>query len=139
MKYLVESRSLIDTTLEPLQLYFNIRDNALGKQWQEVLIKNFFSKDSLMPEDHPVDKLESHWGIPRHPKDITAMCKMANHGIRIINEEIKDYPDIDIHFSSDILETDQFRDLMNEAHFHFETLIGQKWDCLLYTSDAADE
>ena len=140
MKYLVESRSLIDATLEPLQLYFNIRDNALGKQWQEVLIKNFFSKDSLMPEDHPVDKLESHWGIPKHPRSIAVMCDAINLGIKIINEEIrpKGYPRIDLDFSVSLLETNAFRDLMNEAHFHFETLVGQKWDVGKWFNNASE-
>ena len=75
MKYLIESKSLTDSTLEPLQLYFNIRDNALGKQWQEAFIKNVVGNDSLIPEDHPLNKLETHWGVPNHPKDISAMWK----------------------------------------------------------------
>ena len=130
MKYLIESRSLIDNTLEPLQLYFNIRDNALGKQWQEAFIKNIVGNDSLIPEGHPLDKLDSHFGVPSHPKDIATICEMVNHGIQIINEELvpDGYPPIDLHFSPDILETEQFRDLMNEAHKHFEILIGQKWN-----------
>ena len=44
MKYLVESRSTADSNLEPLKLYFDIRENPLADQWREVLVKNFIDK-----------------------------------------------------------------------------------------------
>ena len=58
------------------------------------------------------------------------MCSELNWAIERVNDFYKDkgYPHIDLHFSPEALQGDQYRDLMNQLHHHFELLIGQVWN-----------
>ena len=82
MKYFVQSKSLRNSKLEPLTIYFNIRDNAIGKQWTDSLIKNIVGNDSLIPKTHPLDKIDNYMS------DIEFLCQRFNHGIKQINKHI---------------------------------------------------
>ena len=136
MKYLVESRSTADSNLEPLKLYFDIRENPLADQWREVLVKNFLGEYSVVPDGHPIEKSWSHhgwvtaWEQTSYSRNIPVVVEQLNYVINIINQELvpDGYPLIDMHFSVDLLKSDQYRDAMNEIHHHFELLIGQKWN-----------
>lgn len=128
MKYFVESKSLRNPELEPQMIYLNIRDNAIGKQWTDALIKNILGNDSLIPKTHPLDKLDSYMS------DIEFLCERFNHGVKQINKHIDGYEHIDIQLDP----TNINQDKLNQAHHHFEKLIGQKWNVNKWFDNASE-
>lgn len=128
MKYFVQSKSLRNSELEPLTIYFNIRDNAIGKQWTDALIKNIVGNDSLIPKTHPLDKIDNYMS------DIEFLCQRFNHGIKQINKHIDGYEHIDIQLDP----TNINQDKLNQAHHHFEKLIGQKWNVSKWFDNASE-
>tara|TARA_B100000676_G_C18032011_1_gene819315 strand:- start:712 stop:1851 length:1140 start_codon:yes stop_codon:yes gene_type:complete len=122
---------------DPLEVKWEVEDNPLGLEWFYALKQNFIGPDAMCPL-HPLEK--SHclngWidtvGGTNNPglRDIPTMCDELNWAIRTVNDFYKDkgYPHIDLHFTPEALQSDQYRDLMNQLHHHFELLIGQVWD-----------
>lgn len=123
--------------LDPIEVKWEVEDNHLGLEWYHALKQNFIGPNALCPS-HPLEK--SHclngWvdttGGTNNPglRDIPTLCAELNWAIHTINKFYLDkgYPHIDLHFTSEALQTDQYRDLMNQLHHHFELLIGQVWN-----------
>ena len=128
MKYLLECKSLEDLSLDPITIYFNIRNNAVGKQWTDVFIKNILQEDSLIPRDYPLDKVHIY------KNNLDFLCERLNYSIKLINEEIEEYSQI----NECVTSTNITQDLMNNLHKHFELLIGQKWNVSKYFNQASE-
>ena len=43
MKYFFEKRSLKNPKLEPIKIYFNIRNNEIGKQWLHAHVNMLYN------------------------------------------------------------------------------------------------
>lgn len=123
--------------VEPLEIQWEVADNPLGLEWFHALKQNFIGPNAMTPT-HPLEKTHciNGWvdtmGHTNNPglRDIPTMCDELNWAIRTVNKFYKDkgYPHIDLHFTPEALQSDQYRDLMNQLHHHFELLIGQVWD-----------
>ena len=128
MKYFFEKRSLANPKLEPLKIYFNIRNNAVGNQWKDAHYSLLYQTNPIVPEAHPIDKLDNH------TSDLEFLCDRINHGVRKINKHIDGYEYIDLQLDPTNIDQDK----LNQAHHHFETLIGQKWNVSKWFDTASD-
>jgi hypothetical protein len=128
MKYFFEKRSLKNPKLEPIRIYFNIRDNAIGEQWLHAHFNLLYKDNPIIPKAHPMDKLDNY------TTNMKFLCERFNHGTKQINKHIIGYEHIDIQLDP----TNITQDKLNQAHHHFEKLIGQKWDVGLWFEDASN-
>jgi len=117
MKYFIEKRSLANPNWDPVRFYFNIRDNAIGKQWLNAQINLLYKNNPIVPKTHPLDKVNSN------VSDIEFLCERFNHGVNQTNKHIDGYEHIDVQLDPTNIDQDE----LNIAHHHFEKLIGQKW------------
>ena len=62
-----------------------------------------------------------------HPRNMDVVCEQLNQAIDIINTHLgpKGYPHIDLHYTKQAMQGEEYQDLMNQIHHHFELLIGQ--------------
>lgn len=118
MKYFFEKQSLLNPKLEPIRIYFNIRNNAAGGQWKEAHYNIIYKDNSIVPQAHPLDKVDNY------TTDLEFLCERFNYGVTKINKWVDGYEQIDLQLDP----TNINQDTLNQAHHHFETLIGQKWN-----------
>ena len=122
---------------DDIEVKWDVCDNHAGREWFAALRYNFIGPDAICP-NHPLEKTHCLNGWvdtvenTNNPglRDIPTMCSELNWAIERVNDFYKDkgYPHIDLHFSPEALQGDQYRDLMNQLHHHFELLIGQVWN-----------
>lgn len=123
--------------VDPIEVKWEVADNPLGLEWFYALKQNFVGPDATCPT-HPLEKSHCLNGWidtangTNNPglRDIPTLCSELNWAIHTVNKFYLDkgYPHIDLHFTPEALQTDQYRDLMNQIHHHFELLIGQVWN-----------
>jgi len=132
---LVDMKKLIivfrdsEQVFENYELSWSILDTALAKEWLNLLIKNVFQSN------HPIEKTfclkgwQTDW-YSRKGRNLTYLCNQLNHHISIVNKGMckHGYPSIDLNFTVKKLKGEEYRDLMNDIHHHFELLIGQSWN-----------
>ena len=128
MKYFFEKRSLKNPKLEPIKIYFNIRNNEIAKQWLHAHVNILYKEDPIISKTHPIDKIDNY------TNNLNFLCKRFNHAIKQINKHIDGYEHINIQLDP----TNINQDKLNEAHHHFEKLIGQKWDVGKWFDTASD-
>ena len=134
--------------VDPIEIKWEVEDNDLGLEWFYALKQNFIGPDAICPS-HPLEKSHclSGWintaDGTNNPglRDIPTLCSELNWAIHMVNKFYLDkgYPHIDLHFTPEALQTDQYRDLMNQIHHHFELLIGQVWDVSEWFKMAVEE
>lgn len=117
--------------ISEFDLYIKLKEHPLVKKWIQANIDNFLGENNLSKDK----ELEKSYCFHGHKwnsasRSLSVLCEEMNFAISIVNQEMNPlgYPYIDLHFSLDKLEGDEYRNMMNEIHHHFEKLIGQVWD-----------
>jgi len=117
--------------LSNYKLFWDIRDNAVGRQWSQALKSNFLMPSSHEPKTHPLDKVDLYFmggGGTRND-----LFWRINNGIKILNEDLDGFGKIE-YFTEDNFNQDFF----NRSHKHFEDLIGQKWNVSPWFSNGTE-
>jgi len=111
------------------KLNFKVLDNDLAKSWLELFSYNFFNIDHPIEKDNCFKGWITSWNSSS-PRNLDFLCKEINYSIQKINQQMipLGYQKIDLTFSLEKLQTDSYRNLMNDIHHHFEILIGQSWN-----------
>lgn len=139
MRLCVTLRDL-DKHVEPIILKFKIKDTVLAKNWAKMLINN------ILKTDHPIEKTyclhnwQTEWES-KYSRNLNVLCEKLNESILQVNKSMNPlgYPYIDLKFSLEILQSDEYRRMMNELHHHFEVLIGQIWNISDWYKKTPDE
>lgn len=110
------------------KIKFNILNNPLANRWTELLIDNIFGIDHPLEKDNCLKGWVTSWDSTL-PRNIEFLCFSINTCIGKINDSLGPlgYPYIDLEFSKEKLQGNEYRELMNKIHHHFEILIGQTW------------
>lgn len=110
-------------------LRFRILENKLAKSWLKLFSHNFFEIDHPIEKDNSLKGWITSWDSCS-PRNLDFLCKKLNDSVRVINDSmgLLGYQHIDLQFSKDKLQCDDYRELMNSIHHHFEILIGQTWN-----------
>ena len=120
----------------PFTVLYKVNDHALAQFWKSCIIKQFLEPGNLS-YDHPIEKTfmlhgwQTSWEDTEYTRNISVLCNMLNESIAYINDDrgLKDYGKIDLHYTAEMLKDhNNFQDMMNQIHHHFEKLIGQVWD-----------
>ena len=48
--------------LSDYKLFWDIRDNGVGRQWSQALINNFLGPESYVPKTQPLNKTNVFYG-----------------------------------------------------------------------------
>tara|TARA_R100001377_G_scaffold27830_1_gene14973 strand:- start:267 stop:1274 length:1008 start_codon:yes stop_codon:yes gene_type:complete len=118
--------------LSDYKLFWDIRDNAVGRQWSQALINNFLGPESYVPKTHPLNKTDLYFMSGGCTKD--ELLWRINNGIKILNEDLDGYGKIE-YFTEDNCTN---QDFFNRSHKHFENLIGQKWNVSPWFSEGTE-
>jgi len=115
--------------IPPYKLTFNILENKLAESWLELFCHNFFEIDHPIEKDNSLKGWITSWDS-RSPRNIDFLCEQLNDSIKAVNLSMVPlgYNFIDLVFSKDRLRSNEYRELMNDLHHHFEMLIGQTWN-----------
>ena len=120
-----DSENLVDD----YELKWNILNTKLANGWLELLKQNFFEST------HPIEKTfclkgwQDDWHSDKG-RNLAYLCGQLNKHISRVNQgmEKHGYPFIDLNFTVEKIKGNEFRELMNDIHHHFEILIGQSWN-----------
>ncbi len=115
--------------VSPYRLNFKVLDNDLAKTWLTLFSYNFFKIDHPIEKDNCLKGWITSWDSS-NPRNLDFLCDEINCSIQQINQGMipLGYEKINLVFSKEKLQTDSYRDLMNDIHHHFEILIGQSWN-----------
>lgn len=126
--------------IPPYKLKFKVLDNILAKSWLELFSYNFFEIDHPIEKDNSLKGWITSWD-GNSPRNIDFLCDQINHSIKSVNRSMTPvgYDYIDLEFSKEKLQSNDYRELMNNIHHHFEILIGQTWNPSKWWELADDE
>jgi hypothetical protein len=120
-------------TYNDITVYLRPTGHALSNFWIDQFKKNYLNTDNIT-NSRPLNKSfslhawQTEWDQPDYSRNMSKVCDMLNDAIEKVNYFYGPYgyPNIDIHFSSELLkDREYFRSAMNDLHHHFELLIGQ--------------
>ncbi len=131
-----------DTTakVEPYTIKFRVKDTLLARNWISLLEENILKSTHVIEKSHClkgwVDTWDSQTG-----RNLTFLCKQLNKNIKIVNKSMVPlgYPLIKLDFTLENLQSDKYREMMNEIHHHFELLRGDTQEASLWYKKAPDD
>ena len=138
-RFFVKLRNL--STGKKFTLFYNVEKHSVANLWKQSMVSNYLTTTPTPPlnKEFCFHGWVKDWNQNSYSRNISVLCDHLNYAVDIINSNLSGYPKIDLHFSQDVLQSSEYRDVMNRIHHHFELLSGQTWAPSEWVRGASDK